>query len=372
VALSWGRAAWRGLDGDVLPPLSVCAYMMIQVLSMTWAPDIYRSSIYVSKQVLMLMGGYALFRHACPNDEHLRMIFGPASIALVIAVTAYLGGRVLYGPTDHGFFDSSFKYGTYIGMLGPLVGSFLLLKNNVGSNMFGGIVVIATTLSMPTMGALLAMTVGMAVAIGLVSSWSKRLKIFVAILLAGVALAGVWETSWISPLREDLLFADSDGVNLRQRYIEWQAEMNLVGQRTVMGTGAGCLNTYRSEFYYRLPKLNTLKAFHQNGWLQIASETGMLGLLCFCWMITSHAKMTLGRFGDGRSPGSLAAIPALAGLSGACVANIFSGVQSNGIMVIFILLLVLASSHGTGKQAKPCSESFRSASEGNHPCSEDM
>ena len=77
-------------------------------------------------------------------------------------------------------------------------------------------------------------------------------------------------------------------MDLRQRYIEWQAQINLLKDRAGAGTGIGCLNNHRSEYYGRLPKRNTIAAFDQNGWLATASETGLVGLICLCWIFRDY------------------------------------------------------------------------------------
>jgi O-antigen ligase len=146
-------------------------------------------------------------------------------------------------------------------------------------------------------------------------------------------------------LKDDIRLAEQDGLNLRQRYIEWQAETNLLQQRTVTGTGAGCINTYRSSFYYRLPKLNTLKAFEQNGYLATAAETGILGLVCLCWIVFHYGRRAFSQVATTRRRSDMThhrfAAANLAGLAGALVANLFSSVHYNGILIVFVLVLAL-------------------------------
>jgi O-antigen ligase len=159
-------------------------------------------------------------------------------------------------------------------------------------------------------------------------------------------------------LLDDLKLAESDEVNLRQRYIEWQAEINLLQERTVTGTGAGCINDYRSNFYYRLPKLNTLKAFDQNGWLAVGAETGIVGLVCFCWIVLYYGKAALNRVTDCRYESSHTdrrfAVAGLAGIAAASVANLFSSVHHNGILIAFVLVLGLISGANSTRKGIKC------------------
>ncbi len=111
------------------------------------------------------------------------------------------------------------------------------------------------------------------------------------------------------------------------------------------GTGAGCVNDYRSVFYYRMPKLNTIKSFDQNGYLAIAAETGIAGLVCFCWVLAHYGKQGFCSLKKRLNrQGSMAwriALANMAGFSAACTANLFSSVHYNGVLIVFVLVLVL-------------------------------
>jgi hypothetical protein len=150
-----------------------------------------------------------------------------------------------------------------------------------------------------------------------------------------------------SSVYDDVRLREKDGVNIKQRYIEWQAEINLLEERTVVGTAAGCINEHRSNFYYRLPKLNTLKAFDQNGWLATGAETGIAGLVCFCWIVLYYGKAALTRVLDsGRKEPNVDRVFAVANFAGfvaACVAHLFSSVHNNGILIVLALVLALIS-----------------------------
>jgi hypothetical protein len=190
-------------------------------------------------------------------------------------------------------------------------------------------------ISSGSFGAIAAIFAGMLVTAVIVPRWSVRIAI----------LAAVISGTGFLPIGDDIRIAEKDGTNLKQRYIEWQAEINLLENRTVTGTAAGCINEYRSNFYYRLPKLNTLKPFDQNGWLAAGAETGILGLVCFCWVVLHYGKAAFlkvmdSRWRNGHTIDRFAAAN-FAGLSAACVANLFSSIQYNGIVIIFVLVLAL-------------------------------
>jgi hypothetical protein len=147
--------------------------------------------------------------------------------------------------------------------------------------------------------------------------------------------------------RDDIRLAEQDYVNLKQRYIEWQAQVNLLEERAIVGTGAGCLNEYRSIYYRRLPKLNTLQAFDQNGWLTTAAESGILGLVFFCWLVLHYGSTALSqirstpliKYGMARRFATVNLVGLLAG----CTANLFSSIHYNGVLIVFVLVLTLTA-----------------------------
>ena len=74
-------------------------------------------------------------------------------------------------------------------------------------------------------------------------------------------------------------------------------------------------------------------------------ETGILGLVCFCWLVAHHfglawrSTVTTGRpahAADRRFAGAN-----LAALAAACAANLFSSVQYYGALMVFVLILAL-------------------------------
>jgi O-antigen ligase len=174
-------------------------------------------------------------------------------------------------------------------------------------------------------------------------------------MVAALLLVCLWPGELTAPLRRDAAICEADGINVRQRYIQWQAFINLLEGRSIAGTGAGCVNEHRSAFYYRLPKLNTLAPFDENGYLATAAEGGILALACLGWVIVNHFSMAWGRIVRARRCNdpeeSRLSIAASAAVVGACAANVFSSVQYNGILVIFVAVLALTPAAGSGTGA---------------------
>lgn len=330
----------------LLPHISIFAYLFINLLSGAFAPEVSRAATFTAKLALMLVGGYILFSSAITSKKSLHIIYSFATITVLISIVYCLISRLASGSESFGFFDSPYKYGTYIGILAPLSAAYLLSGPQIHTKLLAIIIITGALISAGSIITWAAILIGM---VTLVIITKSRLARIIAIgsLAAGFVL--VWLLSSnpaVAPLKEDMKFAEQDKTNLKQRYIEWQAEMNLLEERTIAGTGAGSINEFRSNYYYRLPKLNTLKAFDQNGWLATAAEAGILGLVTFCWIIVYYFGLAFRQLAEGSSNHRDAhrfAAANFAGLAAACIANTNSSVHYNGVVIVFILILALIS-----------------------------
>ena len=327
------------------PDLSVLAYLSINILSMAFASNLERTANYNIKLALILVGGYMLFSSAISNEKSLKRIYYLTTAAVILSLSCCLAAKLGFSSDKFGFHGNAYKYGTYIGTLAPLCGAYLFTSSKSWKILLGTLLVTGAFVSSSSLGALAAISAGMLPAIIFIKKWSVRLFILSSIVL-GIGLL-LLDLNPASSVLDDAKLSEKDGKNLRQRYIEWQAEINLLENRTITGTAAGCINDYRSNFYYRLPKLNTLKAFDQNGWLATAAETGILGLVCFCWIVVHYGKLA---FIQVLKPGKKQPSPAdrfakanLAGFAAVCIANSFSSVHYNGILIVFVLIIALVS-----------------------------
>jgi hypothetical protein len=345
--LAAGYALWHGrpdVIANSMPHVSVLAFLAVCLLSMAFARDPARAFTYNMKSCLVLVAGYVLLSSALSSVKSMRIIYHMTALAVAVSTGCSLVARYGLGSNSLGFHASAHKYGTYIGMLGPLCGVYLLhyadWRRTAGTALLA-----AATLSCATLGAVMGIVAGTATFLLTGPHGPARLLATMAVLV-GAGSALLFPPPGKTALRNDLAIREEDAINLRQRYIEWQAYINLLGERTATGTGAGSINDYRSEYYYRLPKLNTLDAFDQNGWLACGAELGILGLACFVWIILAHlrrAVCTIGRIAARVDDARGFAAANLAGLVAACATNLFSSVHYNGILVAFVLVLALTS-----------------------------
>jgi hypothetical protein len=335
----------RRKAAGLLPHVSVLAYVAINVLSVAFAPDFGRAISFTMKLALMLAGGYMLLSCAACSEKRRRLGYALAAAAAGISVLYCLAARFGFGSESFGFHGNVHKYGTYIGILVPMSAVYLLTDSRSGPKVLGGVLAVGAILSSGSLGAVAAIVVGLVLSAVLLPRLPVRLSIIGSVVCGIGVVFLLGSNPAVTTLTNDIRLAEQDGSNLRQRYIEWQAEINLLQERAMTGAGAGCINTYRSSFYYRLPKLNTLKAFDQNGYLATAAETGILGLVCFCWVLVTYGKKAIYEVFTTRRKSDITrhrfAAANLAGLAGAVVANAFSSVHYNGVLIVFVLVLSL-------------------------------
>jgi hypothetical protein len=334
-------------SSSLLPHLSVFAYLIINVFSVAFASDPGRAITFTIKLALMLVGGYILFSSAISNTRSLKMLYNLMATAVIISIAYCLVVRFGLDSEEFGFHGSAYKYGTYVGILAPLCTAYFLTSPKSWKIPLGIIISAGALASSGTLGALAAISAGMLATTIMIARWSIRFCILGSVALGIGGLLIVSNVNPASHICDDLKLREKDDINLKQRYIEWQAEINLLEDRTIAGTAAGCINDYRSNFYYHLPKLNTLKAFDQNGWLATGAETGVLGLVCFCWIVLYYGRLALIQVIDSSRKESNVdhkfAVANFSGFIAACVANSFSSVHYNGILIVFVLVLALIS-----------------------------
>ena len=319
-----------------LPHISILAYLIVNILSVAHAQNFGRSLNYTAKLCLVMVGGFFLFSVAASTRKHLLRMHIAIVIAAVISVAGCFIFRFILNADRFGFHENAYKYGTYIGIIVPMACLYLLNSNTKIKIYLAFLLLIVSIITSGTIGAIFAISVS--TIIPLTFSKQPLAKILMATLIMTVSLSILFFAD-INNINSDFQLAEKDNINLRQRYIEWQAQINLLSNKAIPGTGAGCVNDYRSEFYYRLPKLNTLKPFDQNGFLSVAAETGFVGLACFIWIILHYGKKCFIRNNN-----TQLSIANAAGFIGACIGNIFSSVHYNGNLITFVLVLALINS----------------------------
>jgi len=295
----------------------------------------------------MLIGGFILMSCAINSAGRLNSFYILTAVAAAITLVSCLIDRAILKTGNFGFFNNPYKYGTYTGIMVALASTYLLTERDFKKKSGGATILILGLLCSASLGATAAIITAILTSAIIIPNRSVKVVISLSLIGSIGLLLLLSSSTFLKPLTDDIKPAEKNSNNLRQRYIEWQAEINLLERRTATGTATGCINDYRSSFYYRLPKLNTLAPFDQNGWLQVAAETGFLGLVCFCWIIIYYARLAYTSAVKSTKQFSSitqrASAANLAGISAACVANLFSSVQYNGVLIAFAMVLVLTA-----------------------------
>lgn len=328
-----------------LPPISVLAYLAVNLMSMAFAREATRTVSFEAKLVVTYVAGYALFRAALRNQHSVQLLLRVALTTVAIAITASL--MIGFGTeSGWGFHARTYQYGTYVAVLASL-GSVYLLAASGWRRVAGAVLIAAAILSSGTLGTLLAVAASVILLLVLRPDWKIGMWGLGALVL-GTGLSSAFGASAGNAIQRDMRLMEADGNDVRQRYIEWQAQINLLEDRAMIGAGGGAINDYRSTYYHRLPKRNTLAAFDQNGWLATAAETGILGLAAFCWVVAHYGRRAWRSVHQRDQSGSVEGLTrvmmgATAALGASLVANLFSSVQYHGTLVAFVFVLSLVS-----------------------------
>lgn len=338
IALSFVLDKDRRNLGLLLPPLSIWAYLLFHILSCAYADTLSRPAVYTLKVSLVMIGGYMLFVNAFQGPKRNFFVWSVIA-ACFICVASALYTQYVQKLPQCGFFASPYKYGTYAGITASFAIVYLSSVRSSRRYATALFLLFAMALTFRNIGGIVGLVFGLLA--GLIASKEKTQRIVIG---AGIFLFIVTAISLNHGLIEDFKLIENDNENLRQRYIEWQAELNMLEKYGATGSGAGSINDYRSNYYYRLPKLNTLRPFDQNGWLTVPAEIGIMGLLCFVWIVYEHGQYLFWA-GSHLSPELLRINTALsAAFVAGCACNLFSSVHYNGVLIAFVMVLAMSRS----------------------------
>lgn len=326
-------------------PASVVFFVIICALSLIISPDFKRSLFYTVKIFGALIGFYFLLLSILKKTGNLRLITITIVASCFISVICCLIFRIALSDKVFGFHNNAYKYSTYISIFGGFSISYLIVQKGIISQFLGYILLILLILSAGTIGLIISMAVAVSL-MALFSLWLFQgnfrrvvfLKYTICVILCFGCLAVKSET--FLPIHDGQL-DDGQLAPLKQRYIEWQAEINILKDRIVAGCGAGAINTYRSKYYGQLPKFNTLEAFDQNGYLATAAELGLLGLVALIWILSDYFRKIFTGLSSSDDGNNFLILSCLCSLIAASVANLFSSFFYNGVLVSLVSVFVL-------------------------------
>jgi putative inorganic carbon (HCO3(-)) transporter len=149
------------------------------------------------------------------------------------------------------------------------------------------------------------------------------------ILLGSTSLLLVAAVLFVEPVRDRVLsiFAGRGDSSNNFRINVWAAVIEMIRDRPIFGIGPG--NTVFNQIYplYQRPRFNALSAY--SFVLEVAVETGLIGLACFIWLLIVTFNAGIGQLRRLRSIGSREVfwlIGAIATLLGTLAHNTFDTV----------------------------------------------
>lgn len=78
--------------------------------------------------------------------------------------------------------------------------------------------------------------------------------------------------------------------HIKQKFVEWQAGLQLMSSFPVFGCGLGNYQNKIGVSYFDLPKINTMEPHSYNGYIQIGATMGILGLWAYFYMLATLVK----------------------------------------------------------------------------------
>lgn len=173
------------------------------------------------------------------------------------------------------------------------------------------------------------------------------------ILLASTSLLLIAAVLFVEPVRDRVLsiFAGRGDSSNNFRINVWAAVMEMIRDHPILGIGPG--NTAFNQIYplYQRPRFNALSAY--SFVLEVAVETGLIGLACFIWLLIVTFNAGIGQLRRLRSLGSREAfwlIGAIATLLGTLAHNTFDTVLYRPeVNTLWWLMVALIASYSPAR-----------------------
>jgi hypothetical protein len=134
-----------------------------------------------------------------------------------------------------------------------------------------------------------------------------------------------------------------EGGHVNQRFIEWYAAFNILGEKPLLGVGTGNYYSQIGFYYNLLPKINTIEPESQNGYLMTLFTMGLCGLGALVWIMTHFFRMGAGAFKTaGESFEKRLALGLLGSLGTGILINNFYPLiyKTTAIPFVFVLALI--------------------------------
>lgn len=382
-----------------LPPIPIVVFIgtgllsLINAFSVTqWLKEIIQMIEYFLIFYLLLIYNLQSIKLVSLKN----ILFISASIILIVA---FIQHSFLHADPYFvkGLFENRNILGTFLCMVIPLAYVELLSTNNLFQKIWMSMILLLTLIVVVSGSAMLSIIVSLVIV-----SWLYDKKVFVRFLLAIFILtvvypivmpiknvqafkefASIYEQGSISEnyyrrltllgnvakntlvkrnAGDNYLLVTSDkfmsvkmpGIekgerhsdmegekHIKNRFLEMQASINMISENTLLGVGLGNFQNYIGTYYNKLPKVNTAEPNQHNGYLIIASTSGLLGLSALLWLFLSSLKSAKKRFYSSGKEKYL-----FLGLMGSLLAcmieNFFSYLFITSLLIPFVFIIYLS------------------------------
>lgn len=340
--VAWARQLWRAEPQALALLLALLAYIAVIVLSIavayTRAPVIKETLKW--SEVLAVAAATWLFIRTERQALWLTWAVIIAALAeALLGCAQYVLATGLLGPGGanirvYGTFDQPNPFGGYLNLALPFALALALFGRDPRMRWVAagasGLLLFALYLS-DSRGALLGLVAALVVLAAL--GWRFERQALVAIAVGAPLLAIAWFTHLIPASLENKLLAQFrvNDVSLTaqlndanystiERLAHWVAGLRMFRAHPLLGVGAG--NYDAAYQHYKVPGWDESLTHAHNYYINVAAETGALGLLAFLavvavalWLAWRATRAT-----DWRRAGATAGVAALAGLDARALA----------------------------------------------------
>ena len=344
-----GRVKWNHTPLD----LPILAYVLTQAISVAFSPYRAQSFRALGEEWLLLV--FFLIVNNVQGEEKVKKLFGIlVSVSTLVALYAiwqhYTGLDLYRGRTleprgsvflSLGLFDHHLTFGGYYMLVFLLSWVFLLGGRRWGwarmidfaSPIMIGLALVFSYARSAWLGA-----VSGVLTLGLLRGRKFAILLLVGLVLLCLLVYVIEPTSW-DRIKEVSISKDKpESTRIRL----WLTSVNMIKDKPIWGIGLG--NFSRLFDRYKVEGFYDTTCHPHNDFLNVAVNSGILGLLAYLWIWVAFFRSTLRsvRRGEKRTFVRAAQIAGMAAITGFLVASLFQCYYTDA-EVNMLLMFVLGS-----------------------------
>jgi O-antigen ligase len=344
-----GRVKWNHTPLD----LPILAYVLTQAISVAFSPYRAQSFRALGEEWLLLV--FFLMVNNVQGEEKVKKLFGIlVSVSTLVALYAiwqhYTGLDLYRGRTleprgsvflSLGLFDHHLTFGGYYMLVFLLSWIFLLGGRRWGwarvidfvSPIIIGLALVFSYARSAWLGA-----VSGVLTLGLLRGRKFAVLLLVGLVLLCLLVYVIEPTSW-DRIKEISISKDKpESTRIRL----WLTSINMIKDKPIWGIGLGNFNRLFDR--YKVEGFYDTTCHPHNDFLNVAVNSGILGLLAYLWIWVAFFRSTLRsvRRGEKRTFVRAAQIAGMAAITGFLVASLFQCYYTDA-EVNMLLMFILGS-----------------------------